>query len=58
MFHSDFKKQVLVKNLPDFADDIDFPGRYESSVSGQEVCKHNLDLAVSVYKNPPEALGE
>ncbi|MCJ8735436.1 hypothetical protein PDJAM_G00246880 [Pangasius djambal] len=56
LFHSDFKKQVLVNELPDFADRIDLPGGYEYSVSEQETCKHNLDVAVTSYKNPPEAL--
>ncbi|KAI5622161.1 major histocompatibility complex class II integral membrane alpha chain precursor, partial [Silurus asotus] len=56
IFHSDFKKQGLVMKLPDFADPINWPTAYEFSVSEQEICKHNLDLAVSVYKNPPEAL--
>ncbi|KAK3565881.1 hypothetical protein QTP86_019641 [Hemibagrus guttatus] len=54
--HSDFKKQVFVKELPDFTDPMDFSGFYEQSVSVQDICKHNLDLAVRVYKNPPEAL--
>ncbi|XP_058246346.1 RLA class II histocompatibility antigen, DP alpha-1 chain-like [Hemibagrus wyckioides] len=56
MIHSDFKKQALVVKLPDFADPIQWPTAYDFSVSEQEGCKHNLDLAVSVYKNPPEPL--
>ncbi|GAA6085352.1 H-2 class II histocompatibility antigen, A-U alpha chain-like [Tachysurus ichikawai] len=56
MIHSDFKKQDLVMKLPDFADPIQWPGAYEQSVSEQEICKHNLDVAVTSYKNPPEAL--
>ncbi|XP_047655910.1 H-2 class II histocompatibility antigen, A-U alpha chain-like [Tachysurus fulvidraco] len=56
MFHTDFKKQALVVKLPKFADPIEWPDRYDLSVSEQELCKHNLDVAVSSYKNPPEAL--
>lgn len=57
-FHSDFKNQVLVKNWPDFANPLEFPGGYEFSVSEQDICKYNYDVAVTSYKNTPEALGE
>ncbi|XP_053359940.1 H-2 class II histocompatibility antigen, A-U alpha chain-like [Clarias gariepinus] len=54
--HSDFKKQVLVESLPDFAGHIGWPEFYEFSLSGQKTCKNNLNVAVIAYKSPPEAL--
>ncbi|KAF5891098.1 MHC class II antigen, partial [Clarias magur] len=56
IFHSDFKKQGLVMKFPEFADPIEWPGLYELSVSEQDICKHNLDVAVKAYKSPPEPL--
>ncbi|TTQ23530.1 DLA class II histocompatibility antigen, DR-1 beta chain [Bagarius yarrelli] len=56
IFHSDFQKQDLVIKLPKFADPLGYPGVYDHSVSEQEICKHNLDVAVTSYKNPPEAV--
>lgn len=58
IFHSDFKNQRLVMKYPEFAGPMEWPGFYELSVSEQDICKHNLDVAVHVSKNPPEALGE
>ncbi|KAF5904297.1 MHC class II alpha chain, partial [Clarias magur] len=56
VFHSDFKNQVLVMKLPEFANPINWPGAYELGVSQQELCKHDIDLAVKVYANTSEAL--
>ncbi|KAM9475758.1 H-2 class II histocompatibility antigen, A-U alpha chain-like [Clarias gariepinus] len=56
VFHSDFKKKAQVMKFPEFADSVKFPDLYELSDSDQKTCKYNRDLAVKVYKSPPEAL--
>ncbi|KAM9475046.1 H-2 class II histocompatibility antigen, I-E alpha chain-like [Clarias gariepinus] len=56
ILHTDFKRQILVNKLPDFAEPFERTCAYKHSVLEQKICKLNLDLAVKVYKNPSEAL--
>lgn len=57
-FHSDFIKKRGVVSLPDFADHIEYPGAYESSVAQIEICKQNLEVDMKVYKPSAEQLGK
>ncbi|KAI4896301.1 hypothetical protein NFI96_023573 [Prochilodus magdalenae] len=56
LIHSDFKKKDIVIKQPDFSDPIGWSGFYDTSVSEQEICKHNHDTAAKAYNNPPEAV--
>lgn len=57
MWHADFTQKMGVNTLPDFADPMSFPGFYEQSIAGQEICKENLAVTIKAYNSPPEETG-
>ncbi|KAM9475878.1 H-2 class II histocompatibility antigen, A-K alpha chain-like [Clarias gariepinus] len=47
---------LVVNSCSLLLDPIKWPAAYDLSVSLEELCKHDIDLAVKSYKSPPEAL--
>ncbi|XP_069031588.1 H-2 class II histocompatibility antigen, A-U alpha chain-like [Embiotoca jacksoni] len=50
---ADFVKGEGFDVLPPFADHPSFPGAYEQAVANQQICKSNLKLDRSVFKDLP-----
>ncbi|XP_075891296.1 rano class II histocompatibility antigen, B alpha chain [Nelusetta ayraudi] len=52
MWYADFERGVGVNTMPPFADPLDYEeGTYEQAVANQQVCKANLGIELSFYKN-------
>ncbi|XP_077080478.1 rano class II histocompatibility antigen, B alpha chain [Siphateles boraxobius] len=56
MYHLDFIRKGGVPTAPDFADPISFSEAYDAGFGLIELCKHNLDVHIKVYKPSVEQL--
>uniref|UniRef100_A0A8C1JWW9 Ig-like domain-containing protein n=1 Tax=Cyprinus carpio TaxID=7962 RepID=A0A8C1JWW9_CYPCA len=53
MWHADFNQKRGVVTLPDFANPLEFPNFYETSVIEMTGCKSDVAFLTKVFKSPP-----
>ncbi|KAF4108670.1 H-2 class II histocompatibility antigen, A-D alpha chain-like [Onychostoma macrolepis] len=53
MWHADYNQKRGVVTLPDFADPIEFPHFYETSVIEMTGCKSDEAFLTKIFKSPP-----
>uniref|UniRef100_A0A8C1ZR20 Ig-like domain-containing protein n=1 Tax=Cyprinus carpio TaxID=7962 RepID=A0A8C1ZR20_CYPCA len=53
MWHADFNQKRGVVTLPDFANPLEFPQFYETSVIEMTGCKSDVAFLTKVFKSPP-----
>lgn len=58
MWHADFNQKRGVVTLPDFANPLEFPQYYETSVIEMTGCKSDVAFLTKVFKSPPPEMGK
>uniref|UniRef100_A0A673J8D3 Ig-like domain-containing protein n=1 Tax=Sinocyclocheilus rhinocerous TaxID=307959 RepID=A0A673J8D3_9TELE len=53
MWHADFNQKRGVVTLPDFANPLEFPHFYETSVIEMTGCKSDVAFLTKIFKSPP-----
>uniref|UniRef100_A0A671QCX4 Ig-like domain-containing protein n=1 Tax=Sinocyclocheilus anshuiensis TaxID=1608454 RepID=A0A671QCX4_9TELE len=58
MWHADFNQKRGVVTLPEFANPLEFPHFYETSVIEMTGCKSDVAFLTKIFKSPPPEMGK